>query len=33
MEIELVDIKAKVAAIQFLSPSQMKTKAEGQRAR
>jgi len=33
MEIELVDIKAKVAAIQFLSPAQMSTKAQGQKAK
>jgi len=33
MEIELVDIKAKVAAIQFLSPAQMSKKAEGEKAR
>lgn len=33
MEIELVDIKAKVAAIQFLSPAQMNTKVQGQKAR
>ena len=33
MEIELVDIKAKVVAIQFLSPAQMSKKAEGEKAR
>lgn len=33
MEKELVDIKSKVAAIQFLSPAQMSKKAEGEKAR
>jgi len=33
MESELIEIKARVDTIQYLSPSKMSSKAEGQKAR